>query len=177
WYFTDAAKGVLKLFSVPVSDDYKNLWDVPNLLLQKFPAQEFKVETKVAFFPNPRIKGEKAGLVVMGLDYAALSIESTDKGLILSQITCIDAENGKPETINESVNLSSSTVYLAVSVSKGAICTFSYSVDGKKYRTLGKPFTAKEGKWIGAKVGYFCTRPVKNNDGGRLEADWFRIKK
>jgi hypothetical protein len=52
---------------------------------------------------------------------------------------------------------------------------FSYSSDGKKYRTLGNPFQAREGKWIGAKIGLFCSRPVSNNDGGRVEADWFEV--
>ncbi len=41
----------------------------------------------------------------------------------------------------------------------------------------GLPIWVKEGKWIGAKVGMFCTRPVHNNDGGRAEIDWFRVEK
>ena len=33
-------------------------------------------------------------------------------------------------------------------------------------------------KWIGAKVGIFCTRPaIVTNDGGWTDADWFRIEK
>ena len=39
------------------------------------------------------------------------------------------------------------------------MCNFSYSLDGKKYESLGVPFQAREGQWIGAKVGMFCTRP------------------
>ena len=40
---------------------------------------------------------------------------------------------------------------------------------------FSKAFTAQVGKWIGAKVGLFCTRPWKSNDSGWLETDWFRI--
>ena len=38
WYFTDPAKGVLRLFSTEMPDSARNLWDVPNVLLQKFPS-------------------------------------------------------------------------------------------------------------------------------------------
>ena len=58
------------------------------------------------------------------------------------------------------------------------MCDFSYSLDGKKFQKLGKPFQAKEGQWIGAKVGMFCTRPaLVTNDGGWADVDWFRITK
>lgn len=31
------------------------------------------------------------------------------------------------------------------------------------------------GRWIGAKVGLFATRPDKTNDSGFADVDWFRI--
>ena len=177
WYFADAAKGVLNLYSVPVPENYQNLWDIPNLLLQKFPSNNFTATAKITFTPSSGIKGERTGLVVMGMNYALLSLENTDKGLILSQNECLQADKGGVEKPDSSVNLNGNTVYLRVKVQPNADCTFSYSMDGEKFQTLGKTFTAKEGKWIGAKVGMFCTRPVQNNDGGRVEIDWFRIRR
>lgn len=50
-----------------------------------------------------------------------------------------------------------------------AICRFSYSLDGKRYLPAGQPFTAKPGRWIGAKWGFFCNRSGVLNDGGRLD--------
>ncbi len=177
WYFTDAAKGSLSLYSVPVSRNYKNLWDVPNLLLQKFPAKAFTATVKLTFKPHANIKGERTGLVVMGMDYALLALENTDKGMVLSLNRCPAAEKGASEQIETSETLTGNTVYLQVKVEAGAVCTFGYSLDGKKYTDMGNKFTATAGKWIGAKVGVFCTRPVSNNDGGRAEIDWFRIDK
>ena len=59
-----------------------------------------------------------------------------------------------------------------------AICTFFYSTDGKKFKQLGETFTAAPGKWIGAKVGMFCTRAkLVTNDGGWMDADDFIIDK
>lgn len=177
WYFTNEEKGVLSLYSVPLPEHYKNLWDIPNLLLQKMPATDFTATAKITFVPSAQIKGERAGFIVMGLDYALLSLENTEQGLVLSQNECKKADKGNPEKVNSSVHPENNTIYLRVKVKPDASCAFSYSLDGNKYQFLGNSFTAKEGKWIGAKIGFFCSRPVTNNDGGRIDIDWFRIEK
>ncbi len=177
WSFSDAQKGVLTLFSVSLPDNYKNLWDVPNLFLQKFPSDQFTATVKLNFIPDERFDGERAGLVIMGMDYALVSVEKTKNGLAVSQRECIGAEKGKPEAENEVVSIGKSAVFFRVDVDRKAICSFSYSLDGKKFIKTGKPFKAREGKWIGAKMGVFCSRLVKNNDGGRIEMDWFRVEK
>jgi len=42
---------------------------------------------------------------------------------------------------------------------------------------LGQAFKAKEGQWIGAKVGMFITRTVNNsNDGGWIDVSSFTIE-
>ena len=192
WAYYAGEQSVVRLYSYPVVEDYKNLWDVANLLLQKTPAKDFTATMKMNFKPSEKYKGERTGLVVMGLDYSGLIVENTDNGLELSQIECKKADKGNPEVKNASVPLSDGNVYLRVKFScdgrkiaksEGGhdlvvMCDFSYSLDGKKYKKLGKSFQAREGKWIGAKVGMFCTRPaVKSNDGGWTDVDWFRITK
>lgn len=177
WYFANKEQGCLSLYSVPIPDTYKSLWDVPNLLLQKMPAPDFTATVKLTLKPDSRFTGERTGLVVMGLDYALLSFENTPNGFVLSQSECLNAEKGTKESVNASVTLKDATVYLRVKVAAGHKCVFSYSTDGKKYIPLGTEFKAKEGKWIGAKVGTFCSRPISNNDGGRVDLDWFRVEK
>lgn len=192
WAYFAGDKGFARLYSYPVVKEYKNLWDVANLMLQKTPADNFAATMKLTFKPTTKYKGERTGLVVMGLDYAGLILENTDNGLILSQVECMKADKGTPEQVNKSVNLKDGTVYLKVQfsydgskigASEGGrdyvvMCNFSYSLDGKKYQKLGNAFQAKEGKWIGAKIGTFCTRPaIVTNDGGWTEIDWFRITK
>ena len=177
WYFTNQEKGCLSLYSVPLPEDYKSLWDVPNLLLQKMSAPEFKATMKLTMNPDQRFNGERTGLLVMGRDYSLLAFENTENGFTLSQIECIRADKGNTETINQKIEVKNASVYLCVEVKDGATCQFSYSVDNKKYTTLGKAFTIKEGQWIGAKMGMFVSRPVKGNDGGRVDIDWFRVEK
>jgi len=178
WIFTDAAKGSVRLYSYPVRKETHNLWDIPNLLLQKSPSNVFTATMKLRFAPSSKYKGERTGLVVMGRDYAGLILENTESGLLLSQVACEQADEGKSESVNASVSISDQWIYLKVDFNAQALCHFSYSTDGKKYQSLGNPFQAREGKWIGAKVGTFCTRPaIETNDGGWAEVDWFRISR
>lgn len=177
WYFTNKEKGCLNLYSVPLPDNYKNLWDVPNLLLQKTPASEFTAIMKMTLKPDKRFKGEMAGLVVMGLDYGVITLRNEENGYKLTQAECLKADKGNAEKVNEQVNLSDPTVYLKVKVNSKAQCQFYYSIDGRKFIKIGDLFQAREGKWIGAKIGMFCLRPIKGNDGGSAEIDWFRLDK
>ena len=190
WVYYAGNHGFVRLYSYPVVPQYRNLWDVANLLLQKTPAPNFTATMKLTFSPTKQYKGERTGLVVMGMDYAALVLENTAGGLTLSQVVCHGADKGQPEQVNASVGLKESTVYLRVKFgcdgrkiaqSEGGhdllvTCDFSYSTDGQTFSPLGTTFQAREGKWIGTKVGTFCTRPaIKASDGGWADVDWFRI--
>jgi beta-xylosidase len=214
WYYTDAAHSRLRLYTVENRANYKNLSDCPNLLLQKLPTEDFTATAKVKFTPNPEFKprGENAGLIIMGQDYAALKIVDTADGLVLQQVVCKKALTGKEETVAANVQLesvkgeepytakyASTTVppkvpaarvgtqdlYLRVVVKGKArkqntpatMCTFYYSLDGKKFTKLGDEFQAQPGKWIGAKVGFFSCRPGVKNDGGWLDVDYIRFEK
>src|SRR5690606_34629617 len=97
-------------------------------------------------------------------------------GIQLVYTICKNADKGNSETESVLTKLEGSTVYFQVSVTKGAVCNFSYSMDGKKFIKAGVPFTAEPGKWIGAKAGLFCTRTEQTNDSGYADVDWFRVE-
>jgi len=177
WAYYHVEKGVIRLFSDNPADDYKNLLSTPNLLLQKFPAPDFAAMAKIRFRPNPGLKGERCGLGIIGMDYAALSLQEVDGVYTLSLVSCQKAETGAAETVKESVAVGTDELYLRVVVKNIKECQFSYSLDGKSFKALGATFTAREGQWIGAKVGLFCTRPAIKNDGGWMDVDWFRVTK
>jgi beta-xylosidase len=175
WAFPFPAKSVLRMNCVQLAENYKNLWDLPNLLLQKFPAEIFTVTTKVSF--NPRFDGEKFGLVVMGLDYSYIGLTNKNGKLYVSQSSAQNADKGTAEIETAPIELKNRELYLRVKVSAGANCQFSFSPDGRKFQNLGTVFKAREGRWIGAKIGFFFTRPGKFNDAGTADIDWFRFEK
>lgn len=177
WAFNDAAKGVLKLYTAKIPDEAKNLWDVPNLLLQKFPAEAFMVTTKLEFKPNPKLDNEQTGLVIIGRNYATLKLKNKKDGIHLVYGNCNDADKGNNENEKEIAKLKFSTIYLRVEVKLGAKCQFSYSEDGLAFTSVSDEFKAVAGQWIGAKIGLYAIRASQTNDSGVAEFDWFRVDK
>jgi beta-xylosidase len=174
WAFPAGALGFIRMFNVPLPEGYRNFWDVPSLLLQKFPAPEFTATTKVTF--TPRTDDEETGLVVMGLDYAFVSVKKRPEGLRVSQTVVKDAEKGGKGKESAGAGVKSDTFYLRVKVSNDAVCNFSYSTDGVNFSPVGEPFTARKGKWIGAKVGIFAVRTGRTRETGYADFDWFRVE-
>lgn len=173
WSFMNTQNGSLRLFAQPYPEEAKSYWDVPNLLLQKFPAETFTATTKLKF--QPLWEGDKVGFVVMGLDYAYIGLEKTRDDVQLVYAVCEKADKEKTEVKQVITSNIKGDVYFQIKVSKEGKTSFAYSLDGKNFQTVSVSFTAKQGKWIGAKLGYFITSTQKKNDAGYVDVDWFRI--
>jgi len=175
WMMTYPAKGVLRLFSARLPDSSRNYWEAPNLLLQKFPADSFILTTKCTFTPNAALEGERTGLIIMGTDYASISLVKKGTALQLVYALCRKADKGSAEEQQLLTTVNNNTCWFRVQVGKGAVCQFSYSIDGNQFTDAGAPFTAQPGRWVGAKAGIFCSRNTQVNDSGFADYDWFRI--
>jgi beta-xylosidase len=174
WGFPSGNLGFFRLNCIPRPTDAVNLWNVSNLLLQKFPAPEFTATTKLTF--DARFDGEEVGLIVMGLDYGRITIKRENGKLEVQSAICQHADKGTKEEISEPKLVESSTIYFRVQVRKGAECSFSYSIDGQSFTAIDTKFKAREGKWIGAKVGFYALRNGIINDAGSADIDWFRVR-
>lgn len=174
WGFP-SAMGYFTMYCRTMPKEATNLFDVGNLLLQKFPAEEFTATAKMTF--NARFDGEQTGLVIMGLDYSYLKVKQSAGALQVSQVVCKNADKKGLETESDVAKLKSNTFYLQVKVSPGGMCNFLYSEDGKKFKSIGTVFKAREGKWIGSKIGFVALRDGVINDAGNVLIDWFRINK
>jgi beta-xylosidase len=167
--------GVDRFYAVTKLDSTQNLWNAPNLYMQKIPADSFEFTVQLRFKPNQ--VGEKAGLILFGSSYAYIGFEKTAAGNQLIFTRCLLAEkNGKEEKQVLAQNVSGN-VYLHVSVKAGAIASFSYSTDGINKTTAATNFIAKPGKWVGAKMGIFCSGERIANDAGFVELLSTSIKK
>ncbi|MDA3929197.1 MAG: glycoside hydrolase 43 family protein [Prolixibacteraceae bacterium] len=173
WYFTSEL-GYLRLNTVLFNDEWTNLWDVPNLLLQKFPKEKFSAITKLTLFPKQ--EGDKAGLLIMGEDYAYIAIEQLEGKTWISFNTCYEASKGNKEKKINKIEINPNTCFLKVAVRKGGLCQFAFSEDGITYTAIGTKFTASAGRWIGAKVGIFAQKAANTNDSGYADFDWFRVE-
>lgn len=179
-------QGFLRLYGHSLSPDFVNFWEVPNLLLQKFPAPAFTATTKLKV--SAKDDGQQSGLIIMGHDYARIAVEKSGKDFLVKLITCHDAEKGGKEETLTSVTVPASRIYeaglnpnyerdiyLRARLVVGGLCEFSYSLDGSEFIELPGTFRARQGKWIGAKIGLFSAQP-SGLSRGWMDVDWFHIE-
>ena len=179
------AFGTFRIFNFKHDTASPNLWDVPNMLLQKTPADEFTATAKLRF--TSKADNQMGGVIMMGLDYSALMVKRVGDEFLLLRTTCKAADKGKPETVEQIATLKPTEkdkidykpgihidIYMRMVVKDGT-CQFLYSTNGKKYQSAGDTFKMREGKWIGAKMGFVSVEPDGNTDRGWVEADWFRV--
>ncbi|QEK53060.1 glycosyl hydrolase 43 family protein [Pedobacter aquae] len=175
WAFA-GNKGNLRLYTKQIPTEAKSLWEVPNILGQKFPADNFQVTTKITFTPNDKLENEKIGLIILGQDYSTLFLKSKKDGIYLGYGLCNGAVKDKEEVESIINKIDTKTVYFRVQVSNGGICKWFYSTDNKKFLPVAEPFTALPGKWVGAKVGLYAVRNTQINDSGYADVDWFKVE-
>jgi beta-xylosidase len=156
WYSLSAKPSSLRLFARPLPGD--DLASAPHLLLQKLPAREFSVETRVEAMPVVT-----AGIVLMGKKHAALVLK---KNRVVLRIDNVDAT---------SAVLDHHVARLKMIIDDGGKCTFAHAGDFGNFLPIGTPFQAVEGVWIGAKVGLFATTPTGVD--AHADFEYFRFGK
>ena len=179
------AFGTFRIYTYKLSQDWKNFWEVPNLLLQKTPADAFTATTKLRM--TSKADGQFGGLIMMGLDYSALVVRRVGQTFQLVQMTCKAADKGNRQTEEVIATLKPTAedktdykpgihedIYLRLKVND-AMVRFSYSLNGKQFKDCGEAFRMKEGKWIGAKFGFIAAETDAKCDRGWVDADWIRV--
>ncbi len=172
-----AARGLrLRAVPAPAAD---SLWMTTNLLMQKFPAPSFSAETTLLL--KGGASGERAGLLVFGYDYGWIGLrERADGGQELVQVLCARADKAGVETVAASVPWpSGQPVALRVKVEADLSCRFFFrSVEAgasAPFAALGKPLVASSSRWVGAKVGVFCSAAPGAKSEGHAEFGAFVV--
>jgi len=197
FYGMPTAFGTMRIYTYKLSEHWKNLWEVPNLLLQKTPGDEFTVTAKVRF--TSKADGQFGGIIMMGHNYQALVVKRVGKEFQLLILTCEDAGRGKVQkeelvttlkpTAEDKIDYKPGIhedIYLQLKVRNEEAgqagggkpkVSFAWSQNGKKFNDCGSAYQMKEGKWIGAKFGFVAAETNPKVDKGWLEADWIRVTK
>jgi len=161
WYSLTARSGWLRLFPQAAT---KPLNEQPNLLLQKFPARSFTVETELELFAGQ--SGEEAGLVVVGEKSILFGIQhdGLENWLVLRT----------DEKLERLRRVTSQPVKLRATVQDGGEFLFSFA-DEEEFVQFPENFQATKGKWIGAKVGLYSLKQVFNAPAGHADFDRFQF--
>lgn len=180
-------KGCMRLYTADLSKDFRNLWEAGNLLLQKIPAPTFTATAKIRFASKE--DGQYGGIIMMGMNYQALVVERKGNEFQLELLNCKGADIGGIETKTLLTTLKPTErdtipyspaiymdIYMQMKIKDGK-CLMAYSLNGKSYQDVGKPFTMRKGKWIGAKMGFVSERSNLKGNRGWIDADYFRVAK
>ena len=179
------AFGTMRIYTHQSEEVGETFWNIPNMLLQKTPADKFTATAKLRL--TAKAEGQMGGLIMMGLDYSALVVKRVGQEFQLLQLTCHQADKGKKHSSTLIATLKPTAedkidykpakhedIYLQLQVDDSRL-QFAYSRDGKKFTPCGETFKMREGKWIGAKFGFVAADASTKNDRGWVEADWIRV--
>lgn len=165
WY--DLRDGMLTLYTQPVEKEMQTC-DVSNLLLQKWPAPEFAITTKLHI--EDMSEGDVCGMISLGGIYTdfAVKLVKGEKKLVQR------AGEWKKSNETEEIcgNLTENTVYLRMYVEEEKWVSFAYSTDGEHFIKAGKKTEATPGRWVGVKTGLFAINEA-GRKGGFIRAEYF----
>lgn len=182
-----SADGFMRIYGHTVTENFVNFWEVPNVLTQRFPSDRFTATSKMKV--SARNAGQQSGMIVFGWDYARLSVEFNGQDFELKFITCVDAESGAAEVSHKITDIKATEypaglypnyecdVWMRVKLEPTGNCRFYYSIDGNKYKEINVPFKARQGKWVGARIGFFSIQPFGTPDRGWVDVDSFDMAK
>lgn len=164
--------------------------DMPNLLLQKWPAPEFTCLTKLDL--SHLAEGDEAGVISMGVSYGLVTFEKNGDRLVPSFVTG-EQKYGKilPETTAETRHAlaeldwsQAKELHVRYTVKRAGtqdlsssekgfpleLVTFEYSTDGAVYQKAGE-MHAVPGRWVGVKNGVFCASRNTAGKGYAIAVD------
>jgi Beta-xylosidase len=147
------------------------LCDIPNLLIQKWPAPQFRI-TACLHLENLK-EGDAAGMVSQCGHYTGLLALKKDGKLILQQRTGNWTKNNEVRTDAAVLPEGTETLYLRMLVKQETEVSFCYSLaeDGE-YRPVGEMVEATPGRWVGVKAGLTAINEG-GVPGGSAAVDYF----
>lgn len=163
WHSLTARPGRLRLFPQFSLDD--KLASAPHLLLQKFPAREFVVDTAIEL-PSGHADC-RAGLVVLGGNHVALDIHRQGARLRLRLLTPTEIQGEAWLTLDGPIDL-------RLVVRSGGGCRLGWLEQGL-FHQLGPEFFVRAGVWVGAKFGLYCTSANPIDLSGHADFSWVRV--
>ncbi|HEY5249951.1 MAG TPA: family 43 glycosylhydrolase, partial [Dermatophilaceae bacterium] len=167
--------GTLRLALVAV--DRGRLRQLPCVLSQQIPGRPSVVTTSLRL--ESEVIGARAGLLVLGVDYAWIGLVRSPAGVHLVGGRMAPAGAGDtlmhpgrvlacpPEAAGDAPEVS-----VRATTGETGLVTFSWSLDDRKtWQHLPVPFQAMPGEWIGAEIGVFACAPTPSggHSGGCVQ--------
>ena len=173
WYSLAGQPGALRLHTqvAPAAAGYVRA--APSIVAQKLPAPAFVVNTRITL--NDPADGDRAGMIVNGMQYAWLGLRRSAGVTELVYTTCTPAVARCTEASSVVLPSAPASLYLRMGMADGAVASFSHSTDNLTFIAAGAPFAVSKGRWVGAQVGLFSVGDKAGSPASSMDVDYFRI--
>lgn len=163
----DVSRDGLALHCVPTLES-ASLYHLPQLLMQRFPAERFTVRTILSFI-NAQY-GDEAGVMVYGQRFASLRLVRETHGMLLylSNGWVDDRGEWHHGSLPVALLKDGISVELGFDVGYDGIVQFGYRYAGEAWQTITQSFSAGAGKWIGARMGIYARGGREGQHGSGL---------
>ncbi|WP_432699772.1 glycoside hydrolase family 43 protein [Kluyvera cryocrescens] len=160
---------------LPSLQEKNNVYWVPNLLLQKFPAWQFSAQTSLTL--NAEKSGDAGGVIVYGERYASLLLENSHGRYRILWVTGWMSDAGIVRENRQAIAvIDDASCEMKIEVSLGGICRFAWRQNDSDWCPIAQPFAAGKGKWVGAKIGLLALSLESTKSDGFCAFDHFALE-
>ncbi|MCM1099821.1 MAG: glycoside hydrolase 43 family protein [Clostridium sp.] len=167
WY--DLSDNSLILHAQP-ADPNLQLCDTPNLLIQKWPAPDFKITTLLHL--DRMQEGDMAGMVSQCGHYTGLAVVKRDGKYMLCQRTGDWTKDNEARQYLEMPALQGDVICLRMRVRDEKYVSFEAGANEEHLIPVGETVEATPGRWVGVKAGLFAVNE-SGRTGGSVAAEYF----
>ena len=165
WYRVGG--GQLTLYAQS-SDPAAQLCDVSNLLLQKWPAPEFMITTRIHL--EHMADGDAAGMVSQCGHYTGMFIVKENGKLSLQQRT---GHLEKGDEVREDLGaVEQDALCIRMKVKEAAYVSFETGISEDRLAPAGRTVEAAPGRWVGVKAGLAAIHE-RGPERGHVQVDYF----
>ncbi len=149
-------------------DEKIQMCDIPNLLIQKWPALEFQITTCLHLAGLE--EGDAAGMVSQCGHYTGLFAVKRNGKLTLQQRTGNWTKDNEVRT--DLGEVQQDTLYIRMKVKDSTQVSFEVGYDEETYQPIGETVEAAPGRWVGVKAGLAAINET-GEAGGSVAVDYF----
>ena len=175
WYSLTARRGVLRLYPQPQGANVRaSVWHQPNVLVARLPAESVTVTALLDV--HGTAAGAASGLAVLGRDTAAVAVVRSPSGWEVEHTVGRGVDEGGRDEVVARRAARSGRLYVRIEVLPGARLRFSTGGDGAAFVPIGEEIAAREGVWVGARIGLFTAPVEQPRRSDFTDVEWIRFE-
>lgn len=177
-FYSLTKKEQLRLYSKnPSGREKPTIWECSNVLTQKLVCPYFEAECLLD--AGALMHNEKAGMVMMGGDYAYLAVKKEEDEYRIVYTVSHDEKGTKVEEEQVIAKIcDASCVKFLIKMQEGPSFQMYYQVGSEGWTEVkeAQAFVPSDHTWVGAKLGLFSIAGTQDNTCGYADFSYIHVK-